>query len=229
MTEQKILFFQPLDYLARRAMAVSIEDFVKRILRGNKKFTFMFTEEFFDINGKYGILTDRYRDIRNCIKNVGHHRGSRAEARAGEGAVLFDVEIAVIKTNFQCFMTSFDELAEKAFCEAAMIYGLGGDVVDTQKAKFHVEGFLSEKSEQTITINAMLAAAKGRKYVLVVEKPADLKRPSLEPIRKLRQQLSTILIHPERGPVVDCQVGKIYQEGNSSSLSSLLNMFCVHY
>ena len=210
-------------------MAVSIEDFVKRILRGNKKFTFMFTEDFFDINGKYGVLTDRFRDIRNAFKHVEHHRGAMAEARAGEGAVLFDVEVAVIKTNFSCFMTSFDELKEKAFSDSAVIYGLGGDVVDTQKAKFLVEGFLSEKSDQTISINAMLAAAKGRKFVLVVEKPADLKRPSLEPIRKLRTQLSTILIHPDRGPVVDCQVGKIYQEGNSSSLSSLLNMFSVHY
>jgi len=210
-------------------MAVSIEDFVKRILRGGKKFTFMFTEEFFNITGQYGVLTDRYRDIRNCIKNVGHHRGAKAEARAGEGAVLFDVEIAVIKTNFSCFMTSFDELAEKAFSDTAMIHGFGSDMVDTQKAKFLVEGFLSEKAEQTLSINAMLTASKGRKYVLIVEKPADLKRPSLEPIRKLRQQLSTILIHPDRGPVVDCQVGKIFQEGNSSSLSSLLNMFCVHY
>jgi len=210
-------------------MAVSIEDFVKRILRGNKKFTFMFTEDFFDINGKYGILTDRYRDIRNCIRHVGHHRGAMAEARAGEDAILFDVQVAVIKTNFSCFMTSFDELASNAFSDAAMLHGFGSEAVDTQKAKFLVEGFLSEKSDQTISINAMLTASKGRKYVLVVEKPADLKRPSLEPIRKLRQQLSTILIHPDRGPVVDCQVGKIFQEGNSSSLSSLLNMFCVHY
>ena len=210
-------------------MAVSIEDFVKRILRGNKKFTFMFTEDFFDINGKYGVLTDRYKDIRNTIKNVGHRKGTRAEARVGEGTVLFDVEIAVVKTNFYCFMTSFEELAEKAFCAEALVPGLGGDVVDAQKAKFFVEGFFAEKSEQTLSISAMLTAAKGRKYVLVVEKPADLKRPSLEPIRKLRQQLSTILIYPERGPVVDCQVGKIFQEGNSSSLSSLLSMFCVHY
>ena len=210
-------------------MAASIEDFVKRVLRGNKKFTFMFTEDFFDINGKYGVLTDRYRDIYNAFKHVGHHKGTKAESRAGEGAVIFDVDIAVIKTNFSCFMTTFDEIREKAFSDSAVIYGFGNDTIDTQKAKFLVEGFLSEKDTQTMSINAMLAAAKGRKFVLFVEKQADLKRPSLEPIRKLRQQLSTVLINPDRGPVVDCQVGKIFQEGNSSSLSTLLNMFCVHY
>jgi len=210
-------------------MAASIEDFVKRVLRGNKKFTFMFTEDFFDINGKYGILTDRYKDIRNAFKNVGHHKGTNAEVRAGDGVVIFDVNIAVIKTNFSCFMTTFDEIREKAFSDAAMIYGVGGDTVDTQKAKFLVEGFRSEKELETLSINAMITAAKGRKFILFVEKQADLKRPSLEPIRKLRQQLSTVLINPDCGPVVDCQVGKIFQEGNSSSLSTLLNMFCVHY
>ncbi len=210
-------------------MAVSIEDYVKRILRGNRKFTFLFTEDFFDINGKYGILTDRYKDIRNAFKNVGHRKGTNAVARAADGVILFNVEIAVIKTNFSCFMSNFDEITEKAFSGDAIIPGLGGEVVDAQKAKFLVEGFFAEKAAQSLSLNAMIAAAKGRQLILVVEKPTDLKRPSLEPIRKLRQQLSTVLICPERGPIVDCQVAKVFQEGNSNSFSSLLNMFCVNY
>jgi hypothetical protein len=210
-------------------MAASIEDFVKRLLRGDKKFTFMFTEDFFNIEGKYGVLTDRYKDIRNTIKSVGHRKGTRAEERAGEGVVIFNVEVVVIRTNYSCFKTTFDELAEKAFSAAAIIPGLGGEVVDQQKAKFLVDSFFSEKLEEAMSVTAMIAEAKKRKMVLVVEKPADLKRPSLEPILKLRTQLSKILIHPARGPVVDCQVGKIFQEGNSSSLSSLLSNFCAHY
>lgn len=207
----------------------SIEDFVKRITRMSRRFTFVFTEDFFNIVGNTGVRTDRFRDIRNTIKNVGHRRGLNAEARAGENMILFDVEVVVVRSGFSCFTTSFHELAEGPFGTAAVIPGMGTDLVDAQKAKYFVEAFFSEKLDQNLPTTQMIAERRKRQLVLVVESPADLKRPSLEPIRKLRSQLCTILVNPNKGPVVDCQVSKIYQEGNSSSLSCLLNMFCVHY
>ncbi len=207
----------------------SIEDFVKRITRMNRKFTFIFTEDFFDINGKTGVRTDRFRDIRNTIKNIGHRKGLRAEAHAQEDALLFDVEVVVVDRGFSCFVTTFHELAEGPFGGDAIIYGSGDGLVEAQKAKFQVEGFLSEKHRESISTLTMIAERRKRQLILVVEKPADLKRPSLEPLLKLRSQLTKIMVSSEKGPIVDCQVSKIYQDGNSSSLSTLLNMFCVHY
>ena len=210
-------------------MAVNIEDFVKRIVRGNRKFTFVFTEDFFNIVGPNGIRTDRFRDIRNTIKNVGHRKGLNAEIRVEEGTILFDVEIGVVKKGFSSFMTTFDELNRGPFAETAMLFGMGEGQVDAQKAKFQVDSFFSEKNDQLIPTTTLIANSRQRKLILIVESPADLKRPSLEPFMKLRSQLTKILVSSEKGPVVDCQVGKIYQEGNSSSLSTLLNMFCVNY
>ena len=210
----------------------SLEDFVKRITRMNRKFTFIFTEDFFDIMGKNGVRTDRYRDIRNTIKHVDHHRGLKAESRVAEGTLLFDVEVAVIRKGYTCFMTSFKELADGPFGDKVMIHGMGGGeggVVDAQKAKFAVESFFSEKADQNLSVTQMIGERRKRQLILVVESQADLKRPSLEPVRKLRSQLCTILVNPVKGPVVDCQVSYLFQEGNSSSLSCLLNMFCVHY
>lgn len=211
------------------ASMASVEDFVKRLTRQNRKFTFVFTEDFFDIMGKAGVRTDRFREIRNTIKNVGHRKGLNAVTRAGENAVLFDVEVAVIRKAFSCFMTSFEELAHGPYGSESMLPGMGTELVDAQKAKFAVESFFSDKMDECIPITQMIADRRKRQLVLVVESPADLKRPSLEPIRKLRNQLCTIMVNPTKGPVVDCQVSKLYQEGNSSSLSCLLNMFCVHY
>ncbi|MDR0326864.1 MAG: hypothetical protein LBI05_01065 [Planctomycetaceae bacterium] len=211
-------------------MAASVEDFVKRLTRGNKKFTFVFTEDFFDITGKTGVRTDRFSDIRGAIKNVGHKKGLDAELRKAEDAILFDVNICVVKKGFSSFMTDFDELNRGPFAETAMIFGMGeGGMVDAQKAKFQIDSFFSEKNLELTSTTQLIANCKQRKLVLVVDSPADLKRPSLEPFIKLRAQLTKILISPVKGPVVDCQVTKIYQEGNSSSLSTLLNMFCVHY
>jgi len=210
-------------------MAANIEDFVKRVTRGNRKFTFVFTEDFFSITGQAGIRTDRFRDIRNTIKNVGHRKGTNAEVLAGGSASLFDVEVGVVKKGFSSFMTTFDELNKGPFADTAMIFGMGDDMVDAQKAKFQVDSFFSEKNDQLIPTTTLIANCRQRKLILVAESPADLKRPSLEPFMKLRSQLTKILISPDKGPVVDCQVGKIFQEGNSSSLSTLLNMFCVHY
>jgi len=210
-------------------MASSVEDFVKRLTRGNRKFTFVFTEDFFDIMGPSGVRTDRFRDIRNTIKNVGHRKGLNAEIHLAEGAVLFDVNIGVVKKGFSSFMTTFDELTKGPFADTAVIYGMGGDMIDAQKAKFQVEAFMSEKNDQLLPTTQLIADCRQRKIVLVAESPADLKRPSLEPLMKLRSQLTKILISPDKGPVVDCQISKIFQEGNSSSLSSLLNMFCVNY
>lgn len=206
-----------------------IEDFVKRITRMHRRFTFVFTEDFFDIASGGTVRTDRFRDIRNTIKNVGHRRGTDAAARIAEGTVLFDVEVAVIHKGFSCFLTSFEELAAGPFGSGAVIPGMGNDLVDAQKAKFALESFFSDKTDQLIPTTRMIDERRKRQLILVVESPADLKRPSLEPVRKLRSQLCTVLVHPNKGPVVDCQVGKIFQEGNSSSLSCLLNMFCVHY
>jgi len=210
-------------------MPASIEDFVKRIVRGNRKFTFVFTEDFFDIEGSHGVRTDRFRDIRNTIKHVGHRKGSNAEMRVAEGATLFDVEVGVVKKGFSSFMTTFEELNEGPFADTAMIYGMGDDMVDAQKARFQMDSFFAEKNDQLISTTQLIANSRQRKLILIAESPADLKRPSLEPFMKLRSQLTKVLISPDKGPIVDCQVGKLYQEGNSSSLSTLLNMFCVHY
>ena len=210
-------------------MAASIEDFVKRLTRGNKKFTFIFTEDFFDIEGPNGVRTDRFRDIRNTIRHVGHRKGLNAEARVAEGVSLFDVTIGVVKKGFSSFMTTFDELITGPFAETAMLYGMGGGMVDAQKAKFQIDAFFAEKNDQLVPTVQLITNCKQRKLVLVAESPADLKRPSLEPFMKLRSQLTKILVSPDRGPVVDCQVTKLFQEGNSSSLSTLLTMFCVHY
>ncbi|MDR1053444.1 MAG: hypothetical protein LBL39_04650 [Planctomycetaceae bacterium] len=206
----------------------SVEDFVKRITRMNRKFTFIFTEDFFDINGKVGVRTDRYLDLRKTFQNVGHKRGDDAILKSRD-ILLFDVNVCIIRTNFTCMMTDFAELNSGPFGDQAMIYGMGSGMVDAQKAKFAVDSFMVGKMESSITLNVMLAEAKKRQLVLVVEKAADLNRPSLEPIRKLRSQLCTVLINSVKGPVVDCQVSCVFKEGNSSSLSSLLNMFCVHY
>ncbi|MDR0610865.1 MAG: hypothetical protein LBG58_12195 [Planctomycetaceae bacterium] len=210
-------------------MATNIEDFVKRITRMNRKFTFIFTEDFFNIMGKNGIRTDRFRDIRNTIRYVNHRKGTNADLHLAEGTTLFDVEVVVVDNGFSCFVTSFSELINVPFSDQAIIYGLGNDQVDAQKAKFQVDSFFAEKHHQSIPTVQMLTERRKRQIILVVENHADLKRPSLEPVRKLRSQLSTILVNPEKGPVVDCQVSKLFQEGNSSSLSTLLNMFCVHY
>ena len=210
-------------------MAASIEDFVRRLTRGSKKFTFIFTEDFFDIDGPHGVRTDRFRDIRNTIRHMGHKRGLKAEMRAAEGAILFDVNIGVVKKGFSSFMTTFAELIEGPFADTAMLYGMGEAAVDAQKAKFQVDAFFTEKNDQLIPTTQLITNCKQRKLVLVAESPADFKRPSLEPFMRLRSQLTKILVSPDKGPVVDCQVTKLFQEGNSSSLSMLLNMFCVHY
>ena len=211
-------------------MAASIEDFVKRLTRGNKQFTFIFTEDFFNIAGPNGVRVDRFRDIRNAIRHVGHRKGINAEIRIAEGSILFDVDIGVVKKGFSSFMTTFDELNRGPFADTAMLYGMGeGGQVDAQKAKFQVDVFFAEKNDQLLPTTKLITNCRQRKIVLVVESPADLKRPSLEPFIKLRSQLTRIMVCPEKGPVVDCQVTRIFQEGNSSSLSTLLNMFCVHY
>ncbi|MDR1140080.1 MAG: hypothetical protein LBL62_00205 [Planctomycetaceae bacterium] len=210
-------------------MATNIEDFIKRITRMNRKFTFIFTEDFFDIMGKTSVRTDRFKDIRNTFRYVNHRKGTNADLHVAEGTILFDVEVVVVDKGFSCFVTSFSELTNVPFSDQAIIYGSGNDLIDAQKAKFQVDSFFSEKHNQSISTVSMLAERRKRQLVLVVENQADLKRPSLEPIRKLRSQLCTILVNPEKGPVVDCQVSKLFQEGNSSSLSTLLNMFCVHY
>ncbi|MDR0336557.1 MAG: hypothetical protein LBI18_05650 [Planctomycetaceae bacterium] len=210
-------------------MATNIEDFIKRITRMNRKFTFIFTEDFFDIMGKTGVRTDRFKDIRNTFRHVNHRKGTNADLHVAEGMVLFDVEVVVVDKGFSCFVTSFSELVNVPFSDQAVIYGLGNDLIDAQKAKFQVDAFFSEKRNNSISTVNMLGERRKRQLILVVENHADLKRPSLEPIRKLRSQLCTILINSEKGPVVDCQVSKLFQEGNSNSLSTLLNMFCVHY
>ena len=211
-------------------MGASIEDFVKRFTRGNKKFTFIFTEDFFNISTQNGVRTDRFRDIRNTIRLVKHKKGLNAEAHLAEGQVLFDVNIAVVKKGFSSFMTTFDELNTGPFADSAMLFGnADGGMVDAQKAKFQVESFFSEKNDQLIPTTRIVEDCKKRKLALIAEGAADLKRPSLEPFMKLRSQLTKILVSPDKGPVVDCQVTTIFEPGNSSSLSTLLNMFCVHY
>lgn len=207
----------------------SVEDFVKRITRMNRRFTFVFTEDFFNIVDKGQVRSSRFLDIRNAFKNVGHRRGLKEIASRPEDFVLFDVDIAVVKPSFSCYMTTFEEMIVGPFGDKSMLHGQGVEAIDAQKARFAVESYFSEKSNETIPLRKMLADNRKRQMILVVESPADLKRPSLEPVRELRSRLCTILVNPVKGPVVDCQISRIYQEGNSSSLSCLLNMFCVNY
>ena len=210
-------------------MAASVEDFVKRLTRSGRRFTFVFTEDFFSITGKTGIRTDRFRDLRNTVHHVRHRKGLNAEIRQEEDMVLFDVDVGIVKNGFSSFMTSFEELAKGPFADTAMLYGMGEGQVDARKAKFQIDSFMAEKNMQTIPTKTLIERCRQRKIVLVAESPADLKRPSVEPFINLRSQLTKILVNPDKGPVVDCQVSKIYQVGNTSTLSSLLNMFCVHY
>ena len=212
-------------------MAANLEDFASRLVRGGKKITFVFTEDFFNIIGKNGVLVDRYKDIHKVVKNAVHHKGEQAAARAGGDDALFDVNVVVIKTNFTCFETTFKELAEGPFGLGSFILGFGSEMVDSQKAKFAVESFLSEKLDYCIPITRMVNDYKKlkRKIVLVVESAADLRRPSLESIIGLRSMKQTVLISPVKGPLVDCQVMRIADCDNSNSFSTLLNMVCVKY
>ena len=210
-------------------MPSSVDDFVRRITRMNRKFTFIFTEDFFSIDGKTGIRTDRYLMIHNLVRRMHHNKGSQAEMRAKDEASLFDVRVVVVHTS-GCFTTSFHELASEPFGDQAVICGYGNDMVDAQKAKLLVETFFAEHKESgSQTVTTMLGEQRGRQIIQVAESPADLKRPSFEPIRNLRSKLATILISPTKGPIVDCQVMTVFQEGNSNTLSALLNNFCVKY
>ncbi|MDR1958698.1 MAG: hypothetical protein LBQ54_06600 [Planctomycetaceae bacterium] len=211
-------------------MTASIDDFSRRLAHGNKKITFVFTEDFFNIDGKHGINTSKFIQLRNTIKNVGHRRGMRGAILAGGNEeAFFDVDVVIVRANNTCFSTSFKELAEGPFGYAAVIAGYGEEMVDAEKARLQIDMFYAEKKELTQTVTQMLNERKNRQIVLVAEKPADLKRPSFEPIRNLRNRLYTILISPDKGPIVDCQVNALYQEGNSNTLVSLLNHFCVKY
>ena len=212
-------------------MAANVEDFASRLVRGGKKITFIFTEDFFNIIGKNGVLVDRYKDIRNVVKNAVHRKGEQAAVRAGGDDVLFDINVVVIKTNFTCFVTSFKELADGPFGLNSFILGFGSEMVDSQKAKFALESFFSDKLNESVPLSKLLADYKKakRKFVLVVETAADLRRPSLEPIINLRNLKQTVLISPVKGPLVDCQVTKIADCDNSNSFSTLLNMVCVKY
>lgn len=215
-------------------MAAAIDDFVRRLTRTNRKFTFIFTEDFFAIEGKTGVLTDRYMKIRSLIRRSHHHKGTKSHSVKTEQEddfidPLFDVRV-VITYATGCFTTTFRELAAGPYGSEAQICGYGTDMVDAQKARFLVDSFFAEKREtHSQTITQMLADQRGRQIILVAESPADLKRPSLEPVRNLRSKLATILINPNKGPIVDCQVMCIYQEGNSNTFSALLNNFCVKY
>jgi len=210
-------------------MPSSVDDFVRRITRMNRKFTFIFTEDFFSIEGKTGIRTDRYLMIHNLVRRMHHKKGSQAEMRAKDEASLFDVRVVIVHTS-GCFTTSFQELATEPFGDQAVICGYGYDMVDAQKAKFLVDAFFTEHKETgSQTVTTMLGEQRGRQIIQIAESPADLKRPSFEPVRKLRNKLATILISPTKGPIVDCQVMTVFQEGNSNTLSALLNNFCVKY
>ena len=214
-------------------MPAAIEDFVRRLTRTNRKFTFIFTEDFFAIEGKTGILTDRYMKVRNLIRLVRHHKGAKAGSNLPDDNEsmdkMFDVKVVVVHRT-GCFTTSFRELAAEPYGSDAQICGYGTEMVDAQKARYLVDTFFADKRENhSQTINSMLAEQKGRQVVLIVESPADLKRPALEPIRNLRSRLVTIMVNPTKGPIVDCQVMSIFQEGNSNTLSALLNNFSVKY
>ena len=210
-------------------MAANIEDFVSRLLRGNKSITFIFTEDFFNIEGQGGVLVDRFLNLRNVFKSTRHFRGDRAQILAGKDKNLFDVDIIVVRTNYTCFITNFRELAEGPFGPEAIILGFGCELVDPQKAKYQIDAFLSEKLDYGYPVAKTLAHYQKRKLVLVAESPADLRRPSLEQVIALRNKKSTILIHPDRGPIVDCQVTKLADSENSNSFSTLMNTFCVKY
>lgn len=210
-------------------MAASIEDFVKRLTRTNRKITFVFTEEFFNPGSSGTFKTDRFRELRNIVKNVRHRKGMNAALRVEDENTLFDVDLVIVGTDYACFSSTFPEISDIAFGNSAVIPGFGTEMIDPQKAKFMVDGFFSDRRDTRIPVRQMLQERKSRQLVLVVEKPADLKRPSLEPIRDLRHRLYTILVNPEKGPIVDCQVSKLFQEGNSNSLSALMNKFCVEY
>ena len=210
-------------------MAANLEDFVNRLVRGNKKITFIFTEDFFNVVGPNGVQVGRFKDIRNAVKNTGHRKGEKAALRAGGDDVLFDVNILVIKTNFTCFTTNFKELAEGPFGTDSLILGFGSDMVDSQKAKFALETFFSDKLDHCVHLSKLMPEYRKRKLVLVVETPADLKRPSLEQIINLRNLKQTVMINPTKGPLVDCQVTKISDSENSNSFSTLLSMLSVKY
>ena len=210
-------------------MAANIEDFVTRLLRGSKKITFIFTEDFFNIDGRSGIMVDRFLNLRKVFKNARHFRGDRAEFLAGMDKNLFDVDIIVVRTNFTCFITNFQELSEGPFGSDAIILGFGNEMVDLQKAKYQVDAFLSDKLDYGYSVTKTLAHYQKRKLVLVAESHADLRRPSLEQVIALRSKKSTILISPDKGPLVDCQVAKLADSENSNSFSTFLHMFCVKY
>jgi len=210
-------------------MAANIEDFVTRLIRINRKITFVFTEDFFNIEGRGGINTDRYKALRKIFVNVKHRKGSVAASRVQDEDTILDVNIVVVKSNFTCFEATFRQLIEGPLGMEAVILGFGTDIVDPQKAKFLLETFFAEKSEQTMTVTQMLAQYRKRRLVVVAESPADLKRPSLEQIRNLRSQQSTILIHPAKGPIVDCQVSKLADCENSNCFATLMNTLCVKY
>jgi len=210
-------------------MATSIDDFVRRMTRTNRKFTFIFTEDFFSIEGKTGVRTDRYLMLHNLVKRMHHNKGSQAEMRAKDEQSLFDVRVVIVHTS-GCFTTTFHELAEEPFGDQGVICGYGTDMVDTQKAKLLVDTFFADRKENASqTVTTMLGEQRGRQIIQIAESPADLKRPSFEPVRRLRNKLATILISPTKGPIVDCQVMTVFQEGNSNTLSALLNNFCVKY
>jgi len=210
-------------------MAASIDDFVRRMTRSNRRFTFIFTEDFFSIEGKNGIKTDRYLMLHNLVRRMHHNKGSQAALRAKDEESLFDVRVAIVHSS-GCFITTFQELATEPFGDQAVICGYGNEMVDAQKARFLVDSFFTEHKENgSQTVTTMIGEQRGRQIIQVAESPADLKRPSLEPVRNLRSKLATILISPTKGPIVDCQVMTIFQEGNSNTLSSLLNNFCVKY
>jgi len=210
-------------------MPSSVDDFVRRITRMNRKFTFIFTEDFFSIEGKTGVRADRYLMLHNLVRRMRHKKGSQAALRAKDEETLFDVRVAIVHGS-GCFVTTFQELAAEPFGDQAVICGYGTDMVDAQKAKFLADGFFMEhKATGSQTVTTMLGEQRGRQIIMIAESPADLKRPSLEPVRNLRNKLATVLISPTKGPIVDCQVMTVFQEGNSNTLSALLNNFCVKY
>lgn len=210
-------------------MAASIDDFVKRLVKMSKSFSFVFTDDFFMMRGPSGFNIDKYRDLRNIVQAFGPQVGSVAESQFNVSE-KFDVEVLVIRKNFQYITTSFEELAEVPFSHEASIFGFGEDMVNAEKADFLVEMFFSEKAEMDSSpISGLLQEKKNRQLILIVERQGDLRRPSLEPVRKLRHKLSTVLVNATKGPIVDCQVSKFYEPGNSNSLSTMLNLFCLEY
>jgi len=210
-------------------MAIGIDEFVRRLTRTNRKFTFIFTEDFFNFEGKSGLMTDRYINVRNLIHRIHHHKGTQAANLAKSEETLFDVQVVIVHST-GCFTTTFQELAAGPFSSEAQVCGYGTEIVDAQKARFLIETFFAErKMDYWQSVSNMLAEQRNRQVVLIVENASDLRRPSLEQVRNLRHRLATVLVNPNKGPVVDCQVSTIFQEGNSNTLSALLNNFCVKY